>query len=1296
VQNGAYNNDECSLAQALFSQFLETRLLQAKRFTIIESCTLSNTQSIAAKPIKNRILLIILGIALVAAVTMFLTNAAIDKIEQDVAYEYGESLNAVMGTTEAALLFWAEQRKSEILRLSENEIIKSFSQQLADTFSAQDIDGFQSVQDAFRLYIQTIDNLQTHDGYQILSPQGFYLFSNNKSFIGRQSLISVKHPSILQSVIYGQTVFVPPIEIRRDDGTVQATAYFLAPVYFEGIVVAIAASTHFPENEISSIMALGRIGESGESYIIDRQARLVSRSRFQDSLVNLERIALGESEILKVNLTVPTETGETPLTVMAESLTQLESAQNLVGYSDYRGIEVIGTWKWLPELQLGMATEIDIAEARQPFIRAKNTIIALVIVTIAVVLLMSLVVIILSHRANKKLMKAANEMEQKVYERTQELQDSTHALEAERVTLQSVLDNIPDPIFCKDSEGRYVRANQSFIELTGFGLDELIGRTDKELYGKDDAEFFVKDDEKLLLSGVTHVVERPTTDTSGNEILYETRKTLILYENDNQPGILGISRDITDRKRFEEAMLNATRTAQEASNAKSEFLARMSHEIRTPMNGVLGMIDLVLDTQLNAEQRHKLKVAKNSASSLLTIINDILDFSRVEAGKLELEALDFNLSHQIETIAQSLAIRSDAKGVELIIDVTGVNQTMVVGDPVRLRQVVTNLLNNAIKFTDQGQIVITAKSTALDDITIVECSIEDSGIGIPESKIENLFDSFTQVDSSTTRMYGGSGLGLAICQRLVDLMEGDIHVESTLGSGSKFTFTIKVGTSTLKEKPLPKSNINSWTTLVVDDNQTNLEILDSQLTSWGVNVILAHDAESALDILKKRVPDLDLIITDMNMPKKDGLGLVSDIKRLEKYKDTKIMMLSSMSFQMTADEFKTLGLDACLMKPVGSSELFNSLSLLSRDETFITENTLLSYTGANKAKQIEWPSYHKVLIVEDNPVNQLVAEGLLKKFGLNYGVAGDGQLAITTLVNSDHDQPYTLILMDCQMPVMDGYRATEIIRSGDAGERYVDIPIIAMTANAMKGDREKCLLYGMNDHVAKPIDTSLLQEAIYEGFKLTPKTLLDFTINSTEPKNTKMEGQIIIPSGLQTMDWETSPPSLIQQPNIYLKSLALFHKHYKDSSFSFPNERLEMDVLKDKLHSIKGSSGNIGVTKLYNAALALERKISENTLVSKDLKTFNDILEESLMDIKLMLDVNKGASDRTRSERTYQDVLRQIQPLVEKSELVPFELVEELANIAKDNLADAKLHAIVEALEDFDYETSKKLIEGKL
>jgi polar amino acid transport system substrate-binding protein len=545
-------------------------------------------------------------------------------------------------------------------------------------------------------------------------------------------------------------------------------------------------------------------------------------------------------------------------------------------------------------------------------------------------------------------------------------------------------------------------------------------------------------------------------------------------------------------------------------------------------------------------------------------------------------------------------------------------------------------------------------------------------------------------------MYGGSGLGLAICQRLVDLMEGDIQVESTLNVGSKFTFTIKVGTSTLKEKPLPTSNINTWTTLIVDDNQTNLEILDNQLTSWGVNVILAHDAESALDILEKRSPELDLIITDMNMPKKDGLGLVSDIKRLDKYKETKIMMLSSMSFQMTAEEFKSLGLDACLMKPVGSSELFNSMSLLSRDETFITESTLLSYTDATKPKKVEWPSYHKVLIVEDNPVNQLVAEGLLKKFSLNYGVAGDGQLAISTLVNSDQDQPYTLILMDCQMPVMDGYRASEIIRSGGAGERYIDIPIIAMTANAMKGDREKCLLYGMNDHVAKPIDTGLLQNALFEGFKLTPKALLDFTVDSVNPKDTAMAGQIIIPKGLQTMDWEASPPTLIKQPNIYLKSLALFHKHYKDASFSFPNERLEMDILKDKLHSIKGSSGNIGITKLYSMTLELEGKISDNKLVSKDLKTFNDVLSDSLMDIKLLLDVNKNASDNTRSERTYQDVLKQIRPLVEKSELVPFELVEELANIARENLADAKLHAIVEALEDFDYETSKKLIEGKL
>ena len=1246
----------------------------------------------------KRIVFVVVSLILMALLAITLTKAAIDRIQTSVRSEYGASLNAVMDTTEAALMFWSEQRKSELLRLSENDVVKSLTQKLISTYTDKDIDGYTTYQDLARTYFDSLQSLQTHSEYHLISPDGVYLYSNREFLNSQVSAVASNSPELFEDALRGKATFVPPIRVKTAQGTFAAMAFFVAPVVVDQQVIAVIASSHSPEDEMSDIMSLGRIGKSGESYILNKQGLIVSRSRFRDTILKLNIIEENESEILKLAVVVPAgkSAGSETQTLMAESLTQYESAQNLDGYFDYRGVVVIGTWRWLPELKMGITTEIDLAEANVPFVKSRNTIIALVAVNIGIALTMSIILLVMSNRSNQKLRTAANILEEKVDNRTRELTRAAKQVESEKVTLQSILDNIPDPIFCKDNDGRYVRINQSFAELTGYSQADIVGKNDFELYAKDDAEFFMKDDERLLSSGITHVVERSTNDVIGNEVLFETRKTLIHYGGEDKAGILGISRDITDRKRFEEAMLNATRTAQEASNAKSEFLARMSHEIRTPMNGVLGMIDLLLDTQLDTDQTHKLKVAKNSASSLLTVINDILDFSRVEAGKMELEALDFNLSHQIETIAQSLAIRSEAKSVELIVDVTDVEQNMVVGDPIRLRQIVTNLISNAIKFTEVGQVVIRASTVQKGNITKVRCSIEDTGIGIPESSFSHLFDSFSQVDTSTTRVYGGSGLGLAISKRLVELMGGEITVSSVINEGSTFAFNIDLKTSLFKEKPLPKSNIKDWHVLVVDDNETNRYILQSQLTSWGINVLMATDAFDALDKMNSEGLKLDLIITDMNMPTKDGLSLVSDIKLIEHYQDVKILMLSSMSFQMSVDEFRSLGLDACLMKPVGTSELFNTLSLMSRDSAFVTENILASYSQAQRPEIVVWPSYNKVLIVEDNQVNQLVAEGIMKKFGLNYGVAIDGSIAIQTLLTSEDNQPYTLVLMDCQMPVLDGYKATEQIRAGAAGERYKDIPIIAMTANAMKGDREKCLLHGMNDHVAKPIDTSLLQKTMIMGFKLTPKHLTAHEILKPITRANGTVSQIIIPAGLRAMDWQSSPPILINQPTIYLKSLMMFKKHHSDTNLAYPNTRADMDALQDVLHTIKGSSGNIGLIKLYRLAVVLEDKINQNQLVSSDLGRFNKLLHDSILDITDVIETNKETEMESGNTRSIEDILNDIKPLAERSELVPFELVEELSQLAKVHIEDTVLHDIVAALEEFNYEKTNKLIEGKL
>jgi PAS domain S-box-containing protein len=662
----------------------------------------------------------------------------------------------------------------------------------------------------------------------------------------------------------------------------------------------------------------------------------------------------------------------------------------------------------------------------------------------------------------------------------------------QRARLVTLMETIPDHIYFKDADSRFIMISRALAET--FGLDDpeaAVGKTDADYFGVEHAQQALADERAIMTSGQAVVdVEERETWPDGHETWVSTTKLPLKDLAGNIVGTFGISRDITARKQADAALGDTNRRleaaiaearvqtieAQVANSAKSEFLANMSHEIRTPMNGVIGMVGLLLDTELDDDQRHYAEAVRTSAESLLEILNDILDFSKIEAGSVELEELDFDVRALLDDVATIPSVRAHAKGLEFVSAVAPDVPPYLVGDPGRLRQVLVNLTGNALKFTETGEISVRAGLVEeTDDDATVRFAVKDTGIGIPADKHALLFQKFTQADASTTRRYGGTGLGLAISKRLVELMGGEIGLASEVGRGSEFSFSVRLPKQREHQAyEVPGDEIRGAHILVVDDNATNREVLSIQLHAWGARSEEAIDGPEALVALAQAQDAGDpfaAAILDMQMPGMDGAELASAIKADASLATTRLVLMTSFGQRGDARQMEALGFSAYLVKPARQSDLFDSLStVLARSPTSPTRQRIITRHAIREMRR----GAIRILLAEDNVTNQQVALGILGKLGLVADAVADGVEALAALGRV----PYDLVLMDVQMPEMDGLEATRQIRDPGSAVLRHDVPIIAMTAHAMQGDRERCLDAGMDDYVTKPISPQALAEAI--------------------------------------------------------------------------------------------------------------------------------------------------------------------------------------------------------------------------
>ncbi|MCH1919670.1 PAS domain S-box protein [Shewanella sp. A3A] len=1217
--------------------------------------------------------------------------------------------------------------------------------------------------------------------------------------------------SILQNTaLLDQSVFIPPTRYTDKDGNNSELLYFAAPVKdYAGRTIGAVVGMLPPDREYASIFEHGRIGQSGDIYAFDRDGLLLSNSRFDQQLIAAGLLAEGQDSLLNFSLKAPavdiTETPLTaaladdqPLTYMAQQALSGIDGYSLDGYADYRGRRVLGAWLWDSQLNMGIASEIDEADALSSFYISRKILIIILGITLFLTLGLASIVIWIGERAKRSLLNSRNELEDKVVARTAELtkhreqfhsliesapdamivsssqgtilmlnrmaeqlfgyqreellgksvecllpeafraahqqlrqqyvinpvprmlnsntvfhaqtksgqsvpveitlspittddgvviasaiRDVTVRREAEqelaqsRDLLRTVLDNIPNLVFAIDKNDTFIEANFALKRFFNLRRNQIIGKDIHTFFPPEIATRIAQDHQEVFNTGTAKHLEEEVVDGYGNTVCLSTVKMPFMLGN--EPAILGVATDITQRRQEELELADAKLRAEAASEAKSRFLANMSHEIRTPMNAIIGMSYLALQTQLDRHQRNYVQKVHQSAESLLDIINDILDFSKIEAGRLDIEYTEFLLEDVLDNFVNLVGLKAEQKGLKLLFDIAPDVPSHLVGDSLRLGQVLLNLGNNAVKFTEQGELTlaISCGSTTADNVEL-NFSMTDSGIGMQAEQLTRLFDAFSQADTSTTRKYGGSGLGLTISRSLVEKMGGNIGVESTFGQGSHFYFNLPLG-KTAEQTPQRQQSlakIAGTDILLLEPHQHHRDILSKLLRSFGLKV--CH-ADSLADIAEH-----DMTAHILLLPAEMLLHDVQTSNIVQKLQQTGtdmrvVPMVTDGQHEQLRQQTRHLELSAIQRLPYTPNCILNMLTTVISGEKSAKQHTTTNYRTATAIAKLQGAH---ILLAEDHAVNQELAVELLTRNGLKVTVANNGQEALQWLQRQDFDG----ILMDCQMPVLDGLAATQTIRQQP---QWADLPIIAMTATAMVGDRDKVIAAGMNDHISKPI-------IIDEMFDTMARWITPAKPTGVRATAANATNHSALPDELAGINIEFGLGVTQYDEALYLSLLHKFYRSYHEfdqhlSTLLATNEFTDAAYL---LHTLQGVAGNIGARAVQQAAAELERQIRQQSFKPMSLQLLIDELHKVINALAPLTNMaNQQHVPAAANSPSYDETQQQtkLQALVD--------LVADYDTRAKEVLADLMEHhtwpeqqqalnEIAHCLEEYDFDTA--------
>ena len=1089
------------------------------------------------------------SLVLVLVTIALIVIAALGQSKIQHRHHAGESLQAVSSTINAALRTWLRGWESQIQAIAtEPDMRLQVAALLRKQPTSNILEQSRELQHIREIVLTYAGRLQ-NTGFFVISPEYINIGSMRDSNLAQINLIAEERPDLLAKAFSGDMVLVPSIRsdvpIMGINGTkdFHASMFILAPIRTaaDDKIIALLALRMDPALEFDRLTASGQVGESGETYFANDRGFMISSSRFESSLLAAGTLKPGEESILNVELKPPpvilprdqSPGGIPPLPQLTRSATAIAqhlSGNDLEGYLDYRGVEVIGVWAWNAGLGFGVITEIDLSEAMRGFAGFRNIIFGVMGATVPLCLALAVLVLNISRRTNVQLQHANEQLEHRVDERTEELQTRENRL-------WDLYENAPIAYVSIDGDGHILKHNLALAELTGYPRQEFEDITWSAISQHSEREDEC-DNAARIAAGETCLDVRVAIRRKDGSTVFTSASSLPVFEGASLEEIRVSLLDVTEREQAVALLEEAKKIAEEANQTKSDFLANMSHEIRTPMNAIIGMSYLALQTQLDTKQRNYIEKVNRSADELLGIVNDILDFSKIEAGKLSLERIDFRLEDVLDNLSNLLGLKAEEAGLNLIFDIAPDTPLALIGDPLRLGQILVNLGNNAVKFTEKGDVVVTIHPVELDDDQVcLQFDVTDTGIGMTREQQTHLFQPFSQADSSTTRTYGGTGLGLAICRKLTDMMGGQIWVNSTAGEGSVFSFTVSFGLGSA-QAPSPGDR--------------------------------EHHFADAISHLR----------------------------------------------------------------------------------------------GA------------RILLVEDNELNRELAQELLQANGLLVSIATNGQEAIDIMQELSFDG----ILMDCQMPVLDGYGATRALRKDG---RFADLPILAMTANAMAGDREKALAAGMNDHIPKPINVSKLFETMAKW--IHPAA----TATAPEPQESNTATAGLSVPALEGVDIAASLDRLQGNKALYLKLLDKFSHHYRDF-----DDQLEASLAQEDqehavrlAHTVKGLAGNIGATALVTAAARAESELEHGNVDADTLDVLRREMARLLAQLatatsELPSAPEPGAFDSEQAVA----LLEQLQSMLAEYDAAVGDFLARHSTALNTPTLSAPLKLLGKAIGEYDYE----------